>query len=64
MWITVRSAAGDPATDCRGADTQSEFDRQYPKTVAAILAINPDVIGVNEIENDGYEPGQLHRTFG
>jgi len=47
---------GGGATDCRGADTQSEFDRQWPKTVAAILAMNPDVIGVNEIENDGYGP--------
>jgi hypothetical protein len=47
---------GGGATDCRGADTQSEFDRQYPKTIAAILAMNPDVIGVNEIENDGYGP--------
>ena len=46
---------GLPA-DCRGADTQSEFDRQVPKTVAAILAMNPDVIGINEIENDGYGP--------
>ena len=44
------------AADCRGADTQSEFDRQWPKTVAAILAMDPDVIGVNEIENDGYGP--------
>ncbi len=24
--------------------------------MAAILAMNPDVIGVNEIENDGYGP--------
>jgi uncharacterized protein len=45
-----------PPTDCRGADTQAEFDRQWPKTVAAIVAMNPDVIGVNEIENDGYGP--------
>ncbi len=47
---------GGLAADCRGADTQSEFDRQWPKTVAAILAMDPDVIGVNEIENDGYGP--------
>lgn len=46
---------GAPA-DCRGAGTQSEFDRQWPKTVAAMLAMNPDVVGVNEIENDGYGP--------
>ncbi|MFH2102636.1 MAG: ExeM/NucH family extracellular endonuclease [Chloroflexota bacterium] len=47
---------GGAAADCRGADTQSEFDRQWVKTVAAILAMDPDVIGVNEIENDGYGP--------
>lgn len=47
---------GGAAMDCRGADTQSEFDRQWPKTVSAILALNPDVLGVNEIENDGYGP--------
>ena len=44
------------STACRGADNAAEFDRQWPKTVAAILAMNPDVIGVNEIENDGYGP--------
>ena len=43
-----------PKTDCRGADTQAEFDRQWPKTVAAISKVNPDVLGVNEVENDGY----------
>lgn len=48
-------AGGAPA-DCRGADTLAEFDRQWPKTVAAILGIDADVIGVNEIENDGYGP--------
>ena len=44
------------ATDCRGAESQTEFDRQWPKTVAAILAMKPDVLGVNELENDGYGP--------
>ncbi len=44
---------GGPA-DCRGADTQAEFDRQWPKTVAAITNLSVDVLGVNEIENDGY----------
>lgn len=46
--------AGGAPMDCRGADNQAEFDRQWPKTVAAILAMNADIIGVNEIENDGY----------
>jgi predicted extracellular nuclease len=50
------NGVGGAATDCRGADTQAEFDRQWPKTVAAILAMNPDVLGVNELENDGYGP--------
>ncbi len=42
--------------DCRGANSATEFARQYQKTVAAILAMNPDVLGVNELENDGYGP--------
>lgn len=45
---------GSP-TDCRGADSPAEFARQHPKTVAAILAMSPDVVAVNEIENDGYD---------
>jgi hypothetical protein len=44
---------GAPA-DCRGADTAQEFDRQWPKTVAAIGSINADVLGLIELENDGY----------
>ena len=54
---------GGGATDCRGADTAPEFARQYPKTVAAILALNADVIGVNEIENDGYGPDSALQTL-
>ena len=53
---TCRLGTQGGLTDCRGADTQAEFDRQWPKTVAAIKAMDPDVIGVNEIENDGYGP--------
>ncbi|MAT96832.1 MAG: hypothetical protein CL608_06790 [Anaerolineaceae bacterium] len=50
------NGVGGAATDCRGADTQSEFDRQWPKTVAAIIGTDADVIGIVEIENDGYGP--------
>jgi uncharacterized protein len=42
--------------DCRGAESQAEFDRQWPKTVQAIVGTGADVIGVNELENDGYGP--------
>ncbi len=38
----------------RGADTQGEFDRQRDKIIAAIVAMDADVIGLMEIENDGY----------
>jgi uncharacterized protein len=47
---------GGGLTDCRGADDATEFARQWPKTVAAILTLNPDVLGFNEMENDGYGP--------
>jgi predicted extracellular nuclease len=53
----TNGVGGVPATsNCRGAANQTEFDRQWPKTVAAITALNPDVVGVNELENDGYGP--------
>ena len=47
---------GGALTDCRGADDAGEFARQWPKTVAAIIGSQADVIGVIEIENDGYGP--------
>jgi len=42
-----------PAQDqeCRGADTAEEFTRQRDKIVAAISAIDADVVGLIEIEN-------------
>ncbi|MBB0025348.1 ExeM/NucH family extracellular endonuclease [Ralstonia pickettii] len=48
-----KGAGFDDRTD-RGAKTQAEFERQEAKIVAAIGAINADVIGLMEIENDGY----------
>jgi hypothetical protein len=50
------SGAGGAATDCRGADTSVEFDRQSAKTVASLLGAGADIIGIAEIENDGYGP--------
>jgi predicted extracellular nuclease len=40
----------------RGADTLEEFNRQRAKIVTATLTIDADVIGLMEIENDGYGP--------
>ena len=38
----------------RGADSFSEYERQLAKIVNAIVAIDADVLGLMEIENDGY----------
>ncbi len=38
----------------RGANTLLEFNRQHDKIISAILALDADVIGLMEIENDGY----------
>ncbi len=51
----ANGVGGTPA-DCRGADTQAELDRQWPKTVAAMVGSGADVFAVTELENDGYGP--------
>lgn len=42
--------------DCRGADNAEEFTRQRDKIIAAIAAIDADVVGLIEIEN---HPGDV-----
>ena len=36
----------------RGAEAPFEFERQRAKTISALLAIDADIIGINELEND------------
>ena len=38
--------------ECRGADTIEEFERQRAKIIAALVAIDADVVGLIEIENN------------
>jgi predicted extracellular nuclease len=38
--------------DCRGANSAFEFTRQRDKIINAILAINPDIAGLMEVQND------------
>ena len=38
----------------RGADSASEFARQKDKIISAMVAIDADVLGLMEIENDGF----------
>lgn len=40
--------------DCRGAESAREFERQQRKIVAALEGLDADVVGILEIENDGY----------
>ncbi len=42
----------DQLQECRGADTLEEFNRQHAKLVAAIVEMDPDVIGLIEVENN------------
>ena len=41
------------ASNCRGADNATEFTRQRDKIINAIAAINADVVGLMEIQNNG-----------
>lgn len=38
----------------RGADTAEEFERQRAKIINALVAMDADIVGLVEIENDGY----------
>ncbi|MFQ3683878.1 ExeM/NucH family extracellular endonuclease, partial [Roseiflexus sp.] len=46
---------GAPAA-CRGAENTQEFERQNAKLLAALQRLDADVLGLIEIENDGYGP--------
>jgi predicted extracellular nuclease len=48
---------GGGVTDCRGANDATEFSRQRAKIIAALATMNADVVGLMEIENDGYGAG-------
>ena len=39
---------------CRGADSLSEFERQQTKIVNAIVAMDADIFGLVELENNGF----------
>lgn len=47
----------------RGADNQAEFDRQEAKIVAAICELDADIIGLVEIENDGFGANSTLQTL-
>lgn len=47
------AGAGFPTP--RGADTPEQMQRQLKKIIAALSTINADVIGLMELENDGFD---------
>lgn len=48
------------ASNCRGASNAQEFARQHEKIVAQLKAIDADVVGLMEIQNNGdYAAGYL-----
>lgn len=49
--LDANGATTDTGLDPRGADTQSEYDRQLQKLVTAILDMDADVYGLVEVEN-------------
>ncbi|MDP5141168.1 ExeM/NucH family extracellular endonuclease [Rheinheimera baltica] len=48
------NGAGGGFPTARGADSAAEFERQRAKIVSALAALDASVIGLMEIENDGY----------
>ncbi|QYF95872.1 ExeM/NucH family extracellular endonuclease [Massilia sp. PAMC28688] len=56
-------------SNCRGADNQAEFDRQNAKIVNELKALDADVLGLMEIQNNGdvavdYLVRQLNAAIG
>ncbi len=50
---TGSAICGPSATiDCRGANTAAEFNRQRDKIVNGLLAMDPHVLGISELENN------------
>lgn len=47
--------AGQGFPTARGADTFEEFTRQSSKIVSALKEINADIVGLMELENDGFD---------
>ncbi len=58
-----RAVCGPARLPCRGANTAGEFERQRTKLVAALKAIDADIVGLTELENNGYGAGSALRDL-
>jgi predicted extracellular nuclease len=55
LFATIQTGGvgcGPNFLNCRGATTESELARQLIKVTEALLALNADVVGLVEVEND------------
>jgi len=48
---------------CRGADSSTELQRQQDKLVSALAAIDADIVGLIEIENNGFGANTAIQTL-
>ena len=46
------AACGPSGLECRGADSAAELERQQAKIVSALVAMDADVVGLVEVENN------------
>ncbi len=49
--------------DPRGANDQAEYDRQLEKLVEALVELDADVVGLQELENNGFGAGSAIATL-
>ena len=61
-YFNGNGLGGGFPTCARGGDTLFEFDRQEAKIVSALKAIDADIVGLMEIENDGGPTSALGRA--
>jgi len=48
---------------CRGADSSIELQRQQDKILSALIAMDADIVGLIEIENNGFGAGAAIQTL-
>ena len=53
MTAGCYTGSGTTKGNCRGADSVAEYERQRDKIVAELKAIDADVVGLMEIQNNG-----------
>lgn len=55
--------AGTGFPTARGADSLAEYTRQRAKIVYGLLGLRADLLGLSEVENDGFGPGSAVRDL-